>query len=203
MLSKEEFEALAERVFSFHTKRAPGIYIGVAMVDLARDVLGPVKGKLNAIAETQACLSDVIQIMTGCTVGNRYLRVMPALGRYALTLFDREDGRGVRVWADPAKIDAGKTPEMYNFFHRTRDADVEKGGSARELSCIKIIEEFRIVGRSILDSQKVFVINHGKPPMLPAVVCPSCGETYLQRCEMHKQCDFCSGENVYFKAQCW
>ncbi|MFZ2958672.1 MAG: formylmethanofuran dehydrogenase subunit E family protein [Candidatus Ozemobacteraceae bacterium] len=203
MLKQEEYDAIAERVFAFHTKRAPGIYIGIAMVDLAREVLGTIRGKMNVIVETQACLSDVVQIMTGCTTGNRYLRVLPELGRYALTLFDREDGRGVRVWADPAKIDPKRTPEMYDFFHRTRGAEVEAGGPPRELSCQRIIEEFRLVGREVFLTQKVWVTAHGKPPMLPASVCKSCGETFLQRTVDHQQCDFCSGEKAYFTPGTW
>ena len=52
MLTDSEFEKVTEEVFKFHTKRAPGLAIGVAMVDLARDLLGPVKGRLNVISET-------------------------------------------------------------------------------------------------------------------------------------------------------
>jgi len=52
MLTDSEFEKVTEEVFKFHTKRAPGLAIGVAMVDLDRDLLGPVKGRLNVISET-------------------------------------------------------------------------------------------------------------------------------------------------------
>lgn len=198
MLSEKEFEKVVEEVYRFHTKRAPGIAIGVAMVDLARQHLGTIKGKLNAIAETQACLSDVIQVMTGCTMGNRYLRVMKDLGRFALTLFDREDGNGVRVSIDLKKIDPKKTPELYKFFLRERDEEVQKGGEAREISGRKIVNELISVGRDIFRIERVKVREHGKPPMLPAAICQSCGESFLKRDESHKLCDFCSGINKYY-----
>ena len=199
MLSKDEFRKLCEDVFSFHTKRAPGLAIGVAMVDYAREALGPIKGKMNAISETQACLSDVIQVMTGCTIGNRYLRVLKNLGRYALTLFDREDGHGVRVSCNVSRIDQQATPELYNFFHRSRGEDAQSGGPARELSGQQIIQEFETVGRSLFDVQRVTVINHGKPAMLPAKICKECGESFLSRDEKHVLCDFCSGIEAYFQ----
>ncbi|RCK81809.1 MAG: Formylmethanofuran dehydrogenase [Candidatus Ozemobacter sibiricus] len=198
MLSESEFLKITEEIYRFHTKRAPGIPIGVAMVDLARQHLGPIQGKLNAISETQACLSDVLQVMTGCTMGNRYLRVMKDIGRYALTLFDREDGRGVRVSVDLGKIDPQKTPELYKFFRRERGEEVEKGGEAREASGRLILEEFQRIGRDIFRVQRVRVRQHGKPPMLHAAICPECGESFLQRNEMHRRCDVCAGEAGYY-----
>ncbi len=198
MLSEKDFQQITEDIFRFHTKRAPGIPIGVAMVDLARQHLGPVKGRLNAISETQACLSDVLQVMTGCTMGNRYLRIMKDIGRYALTLFDREDGLGVRVSVDLAKIDRQKTPELFKFFRRERGEEVEKGGEAREASGRLILDEFLRIGRDIFRVQRVKVRQHGKPPMLHAAVCPECGESFLQRDDAHRRCDVCAGDGRYY-----
>lgn len=201
MLTPEQFDAMTEKVFAFHTKQAPGIPIGIVMLDFARDLLGPVKGKINVVAETQACLSDVIQVMIGCTVGNRYMRVLKDVGRYALTLFDRADGRGIRVFVDLAKIDPTKTPETYRFFCRRRDPAVQAGGSAREESGRKIIEEFKTLGRTILGFQRVQLKQFGKPPMLPAETCPGCGETFLQRDAGHLRCDVCAGLADYYTLQ--
>ena len=199
MLTKQEYEEMAEKIYMFHTKRAPGIAIGVIMVDFARDLLGTTADKVNAVSETQACLSDVLQVMMGCTIGNRYLKVYKDLGRYALTLFDRGNGRGVRVFVDLEKIDAEKTPELHRFFHRKRDKSVQKGGLAREESGRKIIAEFDTVGREILGFQTVQVLKYGKPPMLPAHVCSECGESFLARDDDHLVCDACIGENMYYK----
>lgn len=199
MMSPEEFRAKTEAVYRFHTKQAPGIPIAIAMIDLAREKLGPVKEKLNAVAETQACLSDAIQIVTGCTIGNRYLRVLPTVGRYALTLFDRADGRGIRVAVDLEKLDPQVTPELCKFFHRARSAEVNKGGPAREASGQIIIAECEKVGYSIFKWERVQMLKYGKPPMLPAVVCPDCSESFLQRDAGHSRCDVCSGIQPYFR----
>ncbi len=198
MLSQEEFNRLVTEVCKFHTKKAPGLALGVGMVDYALELLGPVKGKLNAITEAQACLSDVIQVMLGCTIGNRYLRVMGDIGRYAITLFDREDGRGIRVFLDPRKVDPKETPELHKFIHRTRDPSVQAGGPDREKSGEKILFEFEKVGRKVFGFQRVKVRNHAKPPMLPAKICPNCGESFLCRDGKHIVCDVCTNAKSYY-----
>ena len=198
MLSRNEFDEWTEKAFAFHTKRAPGIVIGVAMVDLAKEKLGQVKTRLNAITETQACIVDVVQIMLGCTVGNKYLRVVKELGHYAVTLFDRFDGRGVRVFVDVSKIDPEKTPELARFFKRTRDPEVKNGGEARIKSGQKIIKEFHSIDRDIFGVEYVRVIDHDKPPMLPAGVCEDCGESFLAVAD-EKKCQGCTGRLKYFE----
>ena len=52
-LNNEEFLQLVEKVFAFHTKRAPGIAVSVEMVNQAKERLGDVP-KLCAITETRA-----------------------------------------------------------------------------------------------------------------------------------------------------
>lgn len=199
MLTNQEFDDLSEKIYTFHTKRAPGIPIGIAMIDLALDKLGPVKEKINAVSETQACLSDVLQIMVGCTIGNRYLRIYKELGKYALTLFDRADGRGIRVWVNVDKIDVNIAPETHKFFHRKRSAEVKKGGPARKASAAKIVKEFIQIKGDVLEFQEIQMVNYGKPPMLPAAVCSSCNETFLAKSSSSNKCQVCSGELKYFE----
>jgi formylmethanofuran dehydrogenase subunit E len=95
VLNNEEFLQLVEKVYAFHTRRAPGIPIAIEMVNRAKERLGDVQ-KLCAIAETRVCLSDAIQYVAGCTIGNGDLKVLESLGRYAMTLYDRKTGKGVQ-----------------------------------------------------------------------------------------------------------
>jgi formylmethanofuran dehydrogenase subunit E len=201
MLGKDEKQALIEKIFAFHTKRAPGIAIGVARVDLALEKLGPVKDKLNAVCEGQSCLVDVLQNMTGCTYGNKYLRIAKDLGRFAFTLFDRYDGRGIRVYIDIDKIDAEKTPELAKFFTRTRSKEVKEGGPARAESAIKVMNEFDSVGEQIIAWYPVKVLNPEKPPMYPAAQCAECHESFLVLNQGETVCGACRGEIQYFVRQ--
>jgi formylmethanofuran dehydrogenase subunit E len=199
MLDAKEKEQLIEKIFAFHHKRAPGIVIGVDMVELALEKLGPIKERLNAVCEGQSCLIDVLQVMTGCTYGNKYLRVINNLGRFALSLFDRFDGRGIRVSVNLKKIDSQKTPEMAKFFTRTRSKDVKEGGQARIDSALKIMAEYAGLQDSILEWEPVHIIDYKKPPMYPADICNSCGETFLIFASGETRCEACKGEVKYFE----
>jgi formylmethanofuran dehydrogenase subunit E len=199
MMSAEEKNALVEKIWDFHTKKAPGIVIGIDMVELALEKLGPVKDKINAICEGQSCLIDVLQVMAGCTYGNKYLRVIESLGRYAFTLFDRFDGKGIRVFIDIDRIDPDETPELAKFFTRTRSPEVKEGGPARAESALKIIGEFAGVRQKIIGWYPVKVFDHHKPPMYPAALCEECNESFLLVEPGAKKCVECKGEVKYYE----
>ena len=98
--SFEEYKNYAE---SFHGFAAPGLILGGFMVDLALRNLPP--GILfQALCETSHCLPDAIQLLTPCTTGNGWLRVID-LGRFALSLYDKKEGSGIRVFLDPEKLE--------------------------------------------------------------------------------------------------
>ncbi len=192
----EKWKDQIEAIFKFHTKRAPGIPIGACMVEYALELLGPVNGTVCAVSETDWCLSDAIQFMTGCTVGNRNLKIEGKLGRYALTFFERETGRGVRVAVDVRKINKEKSPELYKFFHRIRGKEVEAGGPPRKESNMRVIEDFMPLGREILSWEKVEVKEKGKKPIPPANICSKCGESFLSETRTNT-CQACLG-NIYY-----
>ena len=98
------FEEFAERVRVFHGFAAPGVMIGGFMVDLAYQHL-PREGLFDALCETSKCLPDAIQLLTPCTAGNGWLKVVHT-GRYALALYEKSTGVGIRVHVDSAKLDA-------------------------------------------------------------------------------------------------
>ena len=96
----EEFRRLAE---NFHGYAAPGLLVGGYMVELAKRHLPP--GTLfEAVVESGKCLPDAVQLLTVCSTGNNRLKIHN-LGRYAVSLFDKHTGEGVRVSIDPATLD--------------------------------------------------------------------------------------------------
>lgn len=195
-MNYETFEQTVERVYAFHTKRAPGIYIGVAMVQYALEAIGASgAAKLNAVCETSTCLPDCLQVLVGCTVGVRYLKLREEIGRYAFTLYDRDTGDGVRVFIDLDKIDPEIYPEIYRFFHRTRHVP---DNTSREASGKKVVEEFARAGRTILGMQRVQLNRYGKDDILPAKRCTVCRESFLARDEKQDTCAFCSGASAYY-----
>lgn len=155
--------------------------MGVYMVDYAyelMDSLYPDRDSytLNALSETRVCLIDSIQVMTGCTVGNKYLRLDALdIGRYALILYNRDTGIGYRVYMDINKIDKDKYPQLYAFFNKSRDY---KSASRKKLS-EETINEFYRAERSVLSYQKVKVNLAAKDDIVTAAICVSCKESFL------------------------
>ncbi len=108
------FEQFMEAVEAFHGNVAPGLVIGGKMVDLALSRL-PGEALLDAVCETRNCLPDAVQMLTPCTAGNNWLKIVD-LGRFALSLYDKYSGQGVRVFLDPAKL--ADWPDIESWFFK-------------------------------------------------------------------------------------
>ena len=157
------------RSIQFHTHPAPGLLIAVFMVDYALELLGATPGeRLYAVCETRKCAPDPIQVILGCTTGNKGLQVLP-IGRFALTLNRPSDGPtadGVRVCVDPAKL-AGY-PVIRAWFTNAPVIDKKAQEGA-------LFDEIFRAGRGILSYDKVRVKVSRKKAWETAI-CSSCGE---------------------------
>ncbi|MGA2933878.1 MAG: FmdE family protein [Methanomicrobiales archaeon] len=157
------------RSIRFHTHPAPGILISVFMVDYALELLGASPGeRLYAVCETRKCAPDPIQVILGCTAGNKGLQVLP-IGRFALTLNRPSEGPtsdGVRVYVDPAKV--AEYPAIRAWYTNA------PGFDKREQEGPLFDEIFR-AGRRILSHKRVRVKVPGKEKW-EAALCSCCGE---------------------------
>jgi len=180
------FEEFVERVKEFHGYEAPGVIIGGFMVDLAYRHL-PEGGLLDALCETPKCLPDAIQLLTPCTVGNGWLTVVN-VGRYALTLYDKESGEGVRVFVDTERLEAW--PELKAWFFKLKT----KKEQDRDLLATQIKE----AGSGICGVEKVNVDNHviQRRKRGSLGVCPKCKEGYPL--DDGPVCLACSGKEILY-----
>ena len=173
------------RAEEFHGFPAPGLYAGGLMVDLARRNFPD--GKLyDVICETNSCLPDAVQLLTPCTYGNGWLRVIPA-GRFALTFFDKHSGDGVRVSIDAGKLE--KYPEIKNWFLRLKPKK-EQDTSILNAEILKAGDDILAVSSVTVD-ESFLGHAHGRAISL----CPSCGEAYPR--EDGPQCRVCGGLTLY------
>ena len=88
-----------EEVVRFHGHVCPGLALGYRVSAAAMEALGvrrPYDEELVAVAETDACGVDAIQMVTGCTAGKGNLIVLD-YGKHAFSFYSRESGRAVRV----------------------------------------------------------------------------------------------------------
>ncbi len=182
------FEEFKEIVREFHGYPAPGVLIGGYMVEAAKARL-PAGLLFEVVVETKKCLPDAVQLLTPCTTGNNWMRVVD-LGRYALSMHDKHTGIGVRAAIDPEKLK--NRPAINNWFFRLQ--------SKSEQDSARLLEEIGEAGASILSLTEVRIREKyvGKPPTESTTVCPVCNEAYP-----HGQgpiCRGCQGEAPYVAA---
>lgn len=162
------FAEFLELVRSFHGYIAPGVILGGVMVEEARKHLPP--GVLfDAISETRNCLPDAVQILTPCTTGNGWLKVVN-LDRFALSLFDKYTGEGVRVFLDPAKT--ARWSEIEAWYLKLRPK--------KEQDSDLLLQQIEEAGVEVLGWHKVML----RPQYLQKrsrgrmAICPLCREAY-------------------------
>lgn len=155
------------------------------MVDLALRNL-PEGILFDAFCETDKCLPDAIQLLTPCTVGNGWLRVLD-FGRFALCLYDKRTGAGVRVYLDAHKIKA--YPEIEAWFFKLKPKKLQDHAL--------LLAEIQQAAESIYSLQHIQVLD----PYLKAnrigkrSICKRCGEAYPARHGV--LCRACQGQAPY------
>jgi formylmethanofuran dehydrogenase subunit E len=180
--SYDEYVSLVK---SFHGYMAPGLIIGGFMVDLAMKNLPP--GEFyDAVCETAVCLPDSVQLLTPCTIGNGWLKVLE-FGRFALTLYEKYGGDGVRVFLDTEKLE--KWPEIKTWFFKLKPK--------KEQDSQAILNQIKEAGDAILTLQNVRVNPHllHRPKLGKIAICPLCNEAYPVR--DGDNCRACRGESPY------
>lgn len=183
------YDQALDLIRGFHGHPAPGLVIGVKMVSLAlarlpRDVI------FDAICETRSCLPDAVQLLTPCTIGNGWLQIVD-LGRFALALYDKTEGSGVRVCIDPAKLQ--NWPEFYGWLYKRKPKQEQDAG--------RLQAEIRAAGEQVLAVRTVrvqprFLGKHSKGQI---AICPACGEPYPL--SAGGICKGCQGEAPYVASE--
>lgn len=184
-IGSHSFDEFLQQVKSFHGYAAPGVVIGGIMVDLARRQLAG-EVLFDAVSETRNCLPDAIQILTPCTIGNGWLKVVN-LGRFALSLYDKYSGTGVRVYLDAAKVEG--FPEIANWYLKLKPK--------RDQDEALLLAQIREAGTRIMGLQPVQIRPQflGKKSRGPIIICPLCREAYPA--QDGGICRACQGEVPY------
>jgi formylmethanofuran dehydrogenase subunit E len=179
------YEEYLDLVKSFHGHLAPGLLIGGFIVDLAMKNL-PEGEFFDAVCETPVCLPDAVQILTPCTIGNGWLSIVP-FGRFAVTLYEKNTGAGVRVYLDTKKLEAW--PEVRDWYLKKK----KKSEQDKDL----LLAQIKEAGHGLLSVQKLQVDAEKvrRQKLGPAVICPVCGEAYPLR--DGDSCRNCQGETPY------
>jgi formylmethanofuran dehydrogenase subunit E len=182
MPEKKHLKEYFDEGAKFHGHLSPGIVIGIFMVDMAKDILGPCE-LADVVVESSHCIPDAVQIMTPCTYGNGWMKVKN-WDKIALTIYDKGKGDGVRVYLDIEK--ARKYPHVYKWYTKQGEVKTEE-----------IVSELMEANTALLSWQKVRVrlpVKKNKP----VSICPSCGEAFKVSND-DVFCMKCSGKDDYYE----
>ncbi|MDD1775082.1 MAG: FmdE family protein [Methanobacterium sp.] len=97
-----------EKIIPFHGYLSTGAFIGIQMLTIAQRLLDIKEDdKVYVTCETFNCLPDPFQILCGCTVGNKGLKILD-YGKMAMTINKAAKPgdkmvQGLRIILDPAK----------------------------------------------------------------------------------------------------
>lgn len=179
------FAEFKERAAAFHGYPAPGLLLGGYMVAMAQRAL-PEGTLFEALVESKKCLPDAVQLLTLCSAGNNWMKVLN-LGRYAVSLFDKYTGKGFRVHVNLEKL--ANYPEMRAWLLKSKPKS--------EQDSDRLFEELEEAGDSILAMEPIQIRSKylGHSHMGEIGVCPTCKEAYPQ--EDGVLCRGCQGEAPY------
>jgi len=179
------FDEYLKKVKSFHGSIAPGMAIGGYMVTLAKGNLP--KGELfDVICETGHCLPDAVQLLTPCTIGNGWLKIVD-IGRYALAFYEKYGGAGVRVFLDTEKLK--EWSEVQSWFFRLKPK--------KEQDTEKLLDQIREAGTALFGLKRVTVHPNflERKHKSAIVICPKCREPYPA--DDGDICRACQGTSPY------
>jgi formylmethanofuran dehydrogenase subunit E len=179
------FEEFKDRAAAFHGYPAPGLLLGGYMVAMAQRAL-PEGCLFEAVVETKKCLPDAVQLLTLCSTGNNWMKVVN-LGKYALSLFDKRSGEGFRVHVDLGKLEA--FPEIEGWLLKRK--------AKKDQDTAELFREIARAGDSVCALARVRIRANflGHAPMGDIGICPQCKEAYPV--EDGILCRSCQGEAPY------
>lgn len=167
-----------QRCIDFHGHDCPGLAIGYRAAKVGLAILREGRAEdeeLVAILETDACGSDAVQVLTGCTFGKGNF-IYRDHGKNVYTLLDRKSGRGVRVALQPGVMELNERHRQLIEKMRKDDATQEERREFWEIHRLKSLD---ILGKSQEVLFRIREINPQLPPkarMEPSQLCSCCGE---------------------------
>jgi len=188
-----------------HGHFCPGSAMGVKAAVRAVKELG-VKStgmeEVVAIVETNACFSDGVQMVTGCSFGNNAL-IYRDYGKTAFTLAKRT-GEGVRISALLDRVNQERSSEVNELWEKVVVKRCGSEDETRRLTDLWKELSFRVLelpDEEVLDIKKVTVDVPSYARIFSSVKCSVCGENIMEpRARMkngNPVCLPCSGHAYY------
>ncbi len=168
-----------------HGHFCPGLAMGVMMATRAMQLMRNNSDGLEdllAIVETNNCITDGIQYVTGCSFGNNGL-IFKDIGKTAFTLA-RRDGKGHRI---AARADAKEYMKQASplFSESYQKVVAENNRNEDEVVKFKIAGIEKAFATLALDFDKLFTTEAvivqipAYAPVYESIICDRCGEPVM------------------------
>ncbi|BDZ70317.1 FmdE family protein [Methanobacterium petrolearium] len=161
-----------DKVVPFHGYLSTGAFIGLQMLKIASELLDiNDDDRIFVTCETLNCLPDPFQILHGCTVGNKGLKILD-YDKMAVTINKgakpgETNVKGVRIFLDPAKT--AKYPVFHAWYMNERKVPHEEA-----------ISELIKAGDDVYTWEFVDVQVPVKAKK-DVRICTSCGESFISK----------------------
>ncbi|RXE56744.1 formylmethanofuran dehydrogenase [Methanoculleus taiwanensis] len=168
-----------EDLIRFHGHACPGLATGYRASLAAMKALGverPYDEELVAIAETDACGVDGIQMVTGCTAGKGNL-IIRDYGKHVFTFISRESGRAVRVLV--CNPDIPEKSEMDDLRGKVFSGGAADEERRRFYELMQVVTErlLTLPEESVVAVREVSVEPPQTARIFASVACACCGES--------------------------
>jgi len=197
ILSSEDFKKCAD----FHGHICPGLAIGYRATKAALDWLDKKRAsdkEMVATVETDACGTDAVQVLTGCTLGKGNL-IQKDYGKHVYTVVSSNSGEGVRV---SLKARALELSERHQELVRKLSGGEATPENRKEFWELHHQKSHDILGKPLKDLFRIKPAHIAVPPKAmiePSKPCERCGEptmvSKLIEIDGHYICKDCLGDD--------
>lgn len=178
----KEFEYYLKKAGDFHGHVCGGIALGTKMTLAAMKALGmdpDVKNKnLLVYVEVDRCMTDAVQVITGCSLGHRSLKYID-YGKFAAVFVNLSTGQALRATIREDFDSKGPVEEVCRLISEIPDND------------LVILQEVQV------DIPETDI--PGKPRQ--KAYCSVCGERVVDGREVYRECQAlcqaCAGNRYY------
>ena len=166
------------RCADFHGHVCPGLAIGYQAAKAGIAWLAEHRAKdeeIVAIVETNACGTDAVQVLTGCTFGKGNL-IHKDHGKQVFTFISRGSGKGVRIAMQPGVIELGKRHQ--ELLGKVMDESVtdEEREEFWAMHRQKSQEILQKPAKELFTIKAVDMTLPNKATIEPSITCGRCGE---------------------------
>nr|WP_320193528.1 FmdE family protein [uncultured Desulfobacter sp.] len=188
---------LFQKCVEFHGHLCPGLAFGFQAAMAGMDFISETRAQdeeIVAIVETDACGTDAIQVITGCTFGKGNF-IFKNYGKTAFTFVSRNSGKGVRIAKkyDPEPLLGARHQELIQLIRKNKanEADHDEFWELHRIKAMEILEQ---APENIFTITGITVPIPSKAKIEPSHQCDMCKEpTMASKLTQIEGCFFCRG----------